>query len=180
MVTNRHARFTIYDMMEASGQFERNPANPDSRDESGTALYKGPVKYPMMMYHPEGKERVIRAAEWEDTKGGARLTGEQREIIWQMVNNREEERELLDWGWHNHPAKAIHAGGGLAPPMSSTQRIDDLEAEISRLREERDQQRELLARTSSKPTDPKKQPFKASEPKPEASASPPPPNPLAP
>src|SRR5574340_1262403 len=42
-------RFSIYDAMEARGDFESNPANIDSRDSQGRSMYKK-AEYPRMLY----------------------------------------------------------------------------------------------------------------------------------
>lgn len=132
-VTNRHRRFTIYDMMEAKGIFELNPANPDSRGENGEALYTGPVPYPKMFYSPKGEERVTVPAEIIVTPLGPKAVGEQRELIHKLATNAEEEAALRADGWWDHPAKSIAAGGGKAPSMGSAAKISDLEAEIAKL-----------------------------------------------
>jgi len=136
-VTNRHRRFTIYDMMEAKGLFEINPANTDSRDSDGNPLYKGPVEYPKMFYHPKGEERIVTPAEVIVTPLGPKMVNEHREIITQVAANAAEEEALRADGWWDHPAKAIAAGGGIAPAVSSDTRIRDLEAQIAKLQAER-------------------------------------------
>ena len=100
-------RFTIYDAMENSGFFAANPANPGSRDNDGAPLYTGPVEYPKMMYHPQGEEKIIVPAEIVMTPLGAREYNEQREMIHQIVQSKEEEEALKEEGWLDHPAKAM-------------------------------------------------------------------------
>src|SRR5690348_16414877 len=132
-------RFTIYDMMEAKGAFSSNPANADSVDPvEGTSLYTGPVKYPRMFYHPEGLERVTNPGEVtrDPITGAGVVLGRQTEIIWELARDEADEKRLRADGWHDHPAKAIAAAGGEAPPISSQQRIDDLEAQLHRTQEE--------------------------------------------
>ena len=124
-------RFTIYDAMDAKGVFEENSAN-------ATALgYKGPVAYPKMFYHPKGETRITVPAEIIMTPLGPKAVGEQREIIWQIVATPAEEKALRLAGWHDHPAKAIAAGGGVAPATSPANRIADLEAESAKLQAEK-------------------------------------------
>ena len=82
----RANRFTIYDALEKSGYFDKNPANTFARDATtGATLFKGPVEYPKMMYHPLGETRVIVAAEVITTPLGAKEVGEQREMLYQIV-----------------------------------------------------------------------------------------------
>jgi hypothetical protein len=146
-------RFTIYDAMERAGAFDSNPANTFARDKvTGASLYKGPVPYPKMFYHPEGEQNVIVPGEWIQTLRGPQLVGEQKEIIWKIAENPDEEGELRADGWHDHPAKAIRARveGQIArgelpasalktvPAISSDQRIKDLEAELARITAARD------------------------------------------
>lgn len=149
-------RFTIFDALEKAGAFDSNPANTFARDKStGATLFKGPVEYPKMLYHPEGEQRVLVPGEWIATLNGPKLVGEQKELVWQTVDSLVEENELRSQGWHDHPAKAIRARieAGVAagtlphsalkaiPAMSSDQRIKDLEAELSRITASRDDER---------------------------------------
>lgn len=140
-------RFTVYDAMEASGYFRTNPANAGARDESGKPLYKGPVKFPMMLYHPRGEERVSVPGTMERTSYGTiEKFGEQWEIISREVNSDEELTDALAEGWHKHPAVAIKVANetwrverGLTPlpvpPISAGSRIADLEEQNKRLTE---------------------------------------------
>lgn len=134
----RNKRFTIFDMMEEKGIFDSNPANSFARGPEGENLYKGPVQYPKILYHPKGEERVIVPGELIDTLRGPMTVGEQREIIWQQVEDLESEKKLLAAGWHDHPAKAIAASGKTPPPISSDTRIADLEAKIKAMQAEID------------------------------------------
>lgn len=156
MAGGRDNRFTIYDALEKAGYFDKNPANSYARDPvDGSQLYKGPVPYPKMLYHPEGEERITVPAEIVSTPMGAKEVGEQRELIHQIVSNEAEDKAAAADGWHDHPAKAIrarvmaHVSGLEAagkldprtkqallssiPNMGSTARISELEAEIARL-----------------------------------------------
>jgi len=164
-VTNRHRRFTIYDMMEAKGVFEANPANPDSRGEDGQALYTGPVPYPKMFYSPTGEERVTTPAEIIVTPLGPKAVGEQRELVHTLANNAQEEADLRAAGWWDHPAKSIAAAGRKAPSMGSDSRIADLESQIAQLQLERNNANaQKLA--DSKPTGakPQKSPQQTAQP----------------
>src|SRR5271166_1246523 len=132
-------RFTVYDAMEASGYFSKNPANIGARDADGRSLYGGPVKFPMMLYHPQGEERVLVPGTKERTSYGTVETfGEQWEIISKVVTTEAELSEALAEGWHKHPAMAIKVANetwrkerGLTPlpvpPISAGSLIADLE-----------------------------------------------------
>jgi hypothetical protein len=123
----RHSRFTIFDVMEAQGTFDLNSAN------SSSPRYSGPVEYPKMFYHPTGKTRVIQRAEILNTPFGPQKVGEQFELISRLAKDEGEEDRLRTAGWHDHPAKAIAAGGGDAPPMTAHGRIADLERQLAAL-----------------------------------------------
>lgn len=111
--------------MEAQGVFDENPANSSSPD------YRGPLEYPKILYHPEGRTRVTQRAEIIATPLGAERVGEIRELITRVANDALEERDLVSKGWHLHPSAAIVAGGGEAPPVVSATREMDLEAQIA-------------------------------------------------
>jgi hypothetical protein len=152
MARLRHA-FTIYDAMEAKGVFDANPANPSSRDGvTGEALYKGPVPYPRMLYHPKGDEIVIVPAEIVVTPLGPQRVGEQRVLVHKLVNNAEEEKALRAEGWHDHPAKAIGARLGVefAPAISPDEKIKQLEEQLRNLQAEKaDVEAKVLAEQRS-------------------------------
>lgn len=115
---------TVYDRLDAKGYFAQNPANTDSRDKlTGESLYKGPVAFPKMMYHPEAKRRVLTAA----SPGQREIT----EIINKVVNNEAEYKELREKGWHDHPADALTAAGQEAPAKGSVDRVAQLERELA-------------------------------------------------
>jgi hypothetical protein len=125
---------TVYHLLESQGLFEANPANMGSRDQiTGESLFKGPVQYPKMLYHPLGELRETNPGEWVDTPRGPQLRGQQFEIISQVVNTKAEENALRAEGWHDHPAKAIAAGGGIAPPTGASDRIAELEQKIAEM-----------------------------------------------
>lgn len=123
-------RFTIYDMMEAKGLFEANPANQSSQH------YKGPIRFPKMLYHPKGEEIITVQAEVISTPLGPKEVGEQREIVHMVVNTPNELKAALDDGWHEHPADAIEASGKKAPPKGAGAVVSAQEKEIARLNEE--------------------------------------------
>ncbi len=137
---------TPYDVMEANGVFASNPANPGSADAQGNQLYKGPVKFPQMFYHPSGEERILVPGEELRRPDGQpvmdyktnrpMIVGELKEIIWQIAADEGEAEALRMAGWHDHPAKAIHAAGGVAPPISSAEQMSKMEEEIARLQSE--------------------------------------------
>lgn len=151
MVLKNGDKFTIYDAMEASGYFSSNSANPGARDPSGKSLYAGPVKFPMVLYHPLGEERVSVPGTMERTPyGTVEKFGEQWEILTREVANDRDLAEALAEGWHKHPAMAIKSANetwrrerGLTPlavpPVSAGSLISDLEErnrELTRLLEE--------------------------------------------
>jgi len=126
--------FTIFNVMEKKGYFSSNPANPGSQSEDGLGLYTGPVEYPKMLYHPEGLERVIVPGELILTPGGReKLVGEQRELVWRVVNDKKEEEEFRSLGWHLNARDSILAGGREAPPPSVAQVVEDKDARIREL-----------------------------------------------
>jgi hypothetical protein len=126
----RAHRFTVYDVMEAQGVFDDNPANSSSPD------YKGPLEYPRMLYHPEGKERVIQRAEIIATPLGPQKVGEIKELISRAVHDAAEEAEWKGKGWHDHPSAAIAASGKEAPPTVAVDRVSGLEAQIELLQKQ--------------------------------------------
>ena len=140
MRSSRQHRFTVYDVMEAQGVFDENPANSTSPD------YRGPLEYPKILYHPEGKTRVTQRAEIISTPLGAERVGEIRQLINRIAHDAAEESELRAKGWHLHPSQAIAAGGGEAPPVVSATRELDLEAQIAVLQSQLD-----MARRAPKP-----------------------------
>lgn len=135
-------RFSIYDVMEEKGVFEANAANSYAVDNDRQTLYKGPVKYPMMMYHPKGEERIIVPGSKELINGTYELVGRQTELIWKLAKDLGEEKALRALGWHDHPAKAISASGRVAPPVSSEARVNELEAKIAEMQAELDRANE--------------------------------------
>lgn len=116
---------TRYHLMDQAGYFDTNPANTFAKAEDGSALYRGPVEYPKMLYHPEGKTKVMVQATAVDTPFGPQLRGEQRAIIHQIVLNEEDEKLMLEQGWHETPSAAVRAGGGIAPetPLEEAKRL---------------------------------------------------------
>lgn len=126
-------RFTVYDVLESKGYFKKNPANLNAQDSEGMSLYSGPVQYPKMVYHPEGKERILQEGEVINTPLGPKLIMQQRELIWRIVANAEEEKEAVKLGWHLHPAEALRAAGKEAPETGADQVIADLKRKIAEL-----------------------------------------------
>lgn len=127
---------TIYDMMQEKGVFDSNPANTFSRDTEGVGLYKGPVAYPKMLYHPKGEEKIVQPGEEVESRrhpDGFVVRGEVRELISKKADNQEEEVKLKAEGWHEHPAQAIAAGGRKAPPVPMAV---SLQAELAAARAE--------------------------------------------
>lgn len=129
---------TVYDVLDASGFFATNPANVGSRDPEGRMLYSGPIAYPKMLYHPKGETRVVEPERREPGPLGIVTIPARRELIHRVVDSPMEEAQLIALGWHDHPAKAIAAGGGVAPPISSVEHIKNLEGELARLQAQLD------------------------------------------
>jgi len=157
-------RYTVYDAMEASGYFSKNPANVNSRNDEGLPLYKGPVEFPMMLYHPQGHERVLVPGVKERTSWGTVETfGEQWEIVSKQVNSKEELAEAIAEGWHRYPAMAIRAANetwrkerGLTPlpvpAISAQSHITELEEKnrkLTELLEEAKKQQEALGTSAA-------------------------------
>lgn len=158
----RGKRFSIYDAMEDRGVFAANPANMDSRGPDNAPLYRGPIEYPKMLYHPRGAEKILVPASAEATPFGPAMLNEQREIEHLVVKNAEEEAEARALGWHSHPAHSIAVGNEdrraagkpllPVPQATSAERISDLErqkaameAELAEMRTEADRVRKLIA-----------------------------------
>ncbi len=143
----RSKRFTQYDLMDAAGIFAANPANADAmQDGEGNSIYKGPVQYPRMMYHPEGEERILVEGQFvTDGEGNPLLRngepivrGQQKELVWEMVNSLEEEQVLCAEGWHDHPADSIAAANDPKrppPPKGAQAVIDQKDRRIAELEE---------------------------------------------
>lgn len=146
--------FTIFDVMDRKGYFDSNPANAQATSADGQPLYLGPVKYPMMLYHPEGLEQVSVPGTWEQTPNGTQYLGEKKEIIFQLVENEADELKLRSEGWHEHPAQAIAAAQELdplafkglpAPPMAAKGQIDKLQQQIKELQAQIDKTKQPVA-----------------------------------
>ena len=107
----RENRFTIYDALEKKGYFDLNPANSYARSPTdGSTLYKGPVPYPKMLYHPLGEEKIVVAAEVLSTPMGPKEVGEQRELIWQIVATPAVDKALAADGWQQWGATSDRLG----------------------------------------------------------------------
>lgn len=126
-------RFTVFDVLEARGEFRKNPANAGAQTEQGEILYTGPHEFPKMVYHPLGEERIVVPGEVITTPLGPKVIGEQRELIHKIVYNSSQEEEALKAGWHGHPSESIEASGKEPPPTGQEQTVAQLKAEIERL-----------------------------------------------
>lgn len=109
-------RFTVFDAMEAKGMFAQNSANRTAKDQFGRTAYT-PVEYPKMFYHPTGDEMIVQRAEMIATPFGPKEVGEIKKVISKIAQDAQEAQELVAAGWHDHPAKALRAGGKAAPDM---------------------------------------------------------------
>lgn len=126
-------RFTVYDVLESKGVFKKNPANLNAQDDQGMALYAGPVQYPKMLFHPKGEERILQEGEVINTPLGPKLIMQQRELIWKLAKDSDEEALLRTEGWHIHPADALRAAGKEAPNTGADQVIAELKRKIAEL-----------------------------------------------
>lgn len=104
--------FTIFDRMEENGVFDENPANRGARDKQGRQLYKGPVAFPKMVYHPEGHFAIVTPAEAIATPFGAKMVGERRDLVNKIVHDEEEYAEAHAAGWLDTPAAALAKNPG--------------------------------------------------------------------
>lgn len=158
-MAGRANRFTIYDALEKSGYFDSNPANAFSQSPvDQSSLYKGPVEFPKMLYHPLGEEKITVPGEVLSTPSGPKLVGEQREMLTIIVNNLAEGSAAAAEGWHDHPAKAMKARVEAwisaspdmtdlqkdkllksVPAITSNDRIRQLEMELARLTKLKDE-----------------------------------------
>lgn len=141
-------RFSVYDLMDAKGVFKSNPANAGATTQHGVPIYRGPVKYPRMMYHPTGEEQVV-VPEKRDTNafGHVTITPAVKEVKYILIYSAEEERQVVEAGWHFHPAAAIEAANDPkrpVPPRSSVARVVDLEDELARKTQELEEARAQL------------------------------------
>lgn len=125
MLAPGNQRFTVYDAMDAKGVFAANSANASAGPNYARQ------EFPMMLYHPQGAERVTDPGEIIATLMGPKVVGEKRELISIVVDSPERLAEALADGWHKHPAKANAAAGRASAPMSSEDRIKELEAQIA-------------------------------------------------
>ena len=123
----RRNRYSIFDMMDDKGVFDKNPANACSDK------YIGPQPFPKMVYHPKGEYRVTQKAEVVVTPFGPEKVGELKELIYRTVQDQEELDRALDEGWHMHPADSIAAGGRARPETAPAGAIEDIDAQIKRL-----------------------------------------------
>ncbi len=130
---------TVYHALENAGKFDDNPANHFADPErDGQPFRTWPVRYPMVLYHPKGERRVIRAAQYEQTPFGPRMVNKHEEVITAVATNEAEEKRLRAAGWHDHPMKAEAAAGRAEVVITAEQKVQDLEGEIAKLRAERE------------------------------------------
>lgn len=102
-----HKRFSIYDVMEGRGDFAKNPANASAVDSvTGISVYTR-LKFPKMVYHPRGEERVVRKGEPLATPMGVVMVGEQRELINKIIRDEKELNLAVKEGWHLSPTAAM-------------------------------------------------------------------------
>ena len=137
--------FTIYHVLDAKGVFDSNPANAQAVNEDGISIYKGPVPFPKMVYHPKG-ERVLvvhgtamvsRDGEpLRDKDGEIRRTGDVWGIVNKIVQSEEEYRIAQAEGWHDSEAQAMRVNTTLARQAPPKTLVEQQAEEIARLRAE--------------------------------------------
>ena len=142
-------RYSIYDVMEEKGVFEANPANSYSMDHEKQSLYKGPIEYPKMFYHPTGEERVLNPGTMELINGQYVLMGRLMEVTWKIAQTPAEEKTLRKDGWHDHPSLALVAGGKSAPIKASPERLSEIDRQIALLTAEKDRMDQLESQTQT-------------------------------
>ena len=134
--------FSRYHVLEAMGYYASNPANANAVDDDGNSIYKGPIEYPKMLFHPEGKIRVVNVGTMEKMPDGTfKEHGRIEEIEWQSVENAEQEAELRAQGWHDSPVKAIRAAPTTskipAPKLTQTEVMEQMAKRIAELEAEK-------------------------------------------
>ncbi len=144
-------RYSIYDVMEDKGVFEANPANVYAINHEKQSLYKGPVEYPKMFYHPTGEEQVINPGTTELITGQYVVMGRLLETKWKLANNKEEEKQLRKDGWHDHPSLAAVAGGKASPVIASPERMSEIDRQIALLTAEKSRMGKLEEMTEGIP-----------------------------
>ncbi len=142
--------YSIYHNMEDRGVFESNPANAQAVNNDGFSIYKGPVEYPKMLYHPKGEMQIVfqglmvvdpKSGEAVlDKEGNPRYTGTQAVVKHVVVNSAEEEAPYLAEGWHLSEAASRRGSADpkvakAAPPKTKMElmeeRVKELEAQLA-------------------------------------------------
>jgi hypothetical protein len=126
------AVYTIAHALDAAGEFDKNPANVQAKASNGLPLYTGPVKFPMMVYEPEGKMRQVEPARREPTATGPVDVPARHELIDRQVNNEEELATAIAEGWHTRPDEALFAGGHGPAPLPRVQDLADRAADLDK------------------------------------------------
>jgi hypothetical protein len=145
--TRMNKVFSVYHAMEERGVFEQNTANAGAVNNDGLSIYEGPVKYPMMLYHPKGESVCItqgimivnrEGQPMVDEFGKPKYAGAVWGVKHQVVNSEQEEADLVGKGWHHTEAEALRANPETvhrAPPKTelelSKERIAELEKQIA-------------------------------------------------
>ncbi len=125
--------YTLYHSLAEKGFFDSNPANTQAVDADGRSIYRGPVQFPKMIYHPKGEEEITARGEKVATPFGPELLGVKKKIISKKVHSQAELDEALASGWHRFPADAIAASGKIPPPVGLGQKLVKKDEEIRRL-----------------------------------------------
>lgn len=133
-MARRNKMFTVYDVLDAKGYFDNNPANAQSDNYQR-------AEWPRMYYHPAGAERISKQAEIIVTPLGPKAVGEQRELICKVAKTEAEAEALVSEGWHDHPSKAVasrpkrSAGGGAEAQIQALEQANrEMQAQLNSLR----------------------------------------------
>ncbi len=137
-------RFTVYDAMDARGEFRKNSANIDSKDHMGRSAYRK-EELPKMFYHPLGEEQVVQPAEAVATPFGPKMVGEQKRIKSKIATTEAEAEELRNAGWHEHPALALKAAGKPVPQVIRVGTAKTLKEQMAELQKQIDESERLEA-----------------------------------
>lgn len=108
--------FTIYHVMDKRGDFDSNPANAQAVNVDGVSIYKGPVEYPKMVFHPKGEREIMSMGTVvveegkivrDPATGQPQRTGD----IWGTKNkiaaDETQYQEFKALGWHDTEAEAL-------------------------------------------------------------------------
>ena len=158
--------YSIYHNMDDRGVFDSNPANAQAVNNDGFSIYKGPVEYPKMLYHPQGKLKVVfqgllvtdpKSGEaMLDKEGNPRYTGTQVVVEHVVVASEAEAAPYIAEGWHETEAAARRQSpdkkiAAAAPPKTKTELMEERIKELERQLADADAQAAMLPLPGTKP-----------------------------